>query len=75
MAACTHQAIALRSAQAQRIRFGILAARHVLERDRLTPDQVEYLEGCEAAGWAVKYSRKAYRRERDNAVYRLIKRL
>lgn len=61
--------------QAQRIRFGILAARHALERDRLTPDQIDYLEGCRAVGWGAKYSSKAYGRERDNAVYRLIKRL
>lgn len=46
--------------QAQRIRFGVLAARHALERWRLTPDQVDYLEGCEAAGWRVKDSQRAY---------------
>lgn len=39
--------------QAQRIRFGILAARHTLARDRMTPDQVDYLEACEAHGWIV----------------------
>jgi hypothetical protein len=62
--------------RAQRLRFGILAARHTIERDRLTEDQLDFLEGCETvAGWAIKYSRKAYERERDNAVYRLIKRL
>lgn len=59
-------------AQAQRLRFGILAARHALERDRLTDWQVDYLEGCEASGWAIKYSRKAYAREQSNAYYRRI---
>ena len=39
--------------QAQRIRFGILAARHTLARERMTPDQIDYLEGCEAHGWIV----------------------
>ena len=49
--------------QAQRLRFGILAARHALERWRLTEDQVDYLEGCETVGWAIKYSAKAFDRE------------
>lgn len=53
--------------KAQRIRFGILAARHMLERWRLTPDQVDYLEGCEAVGWGMRDSRKAYEQERFNA--------
>jgi len=39
--------------QAQRIRFGILAARHCFERDLMTADHVEYLEGCELVGWRV----------------------
>ena len=39
--------------QAQRIRFGILAARHMLEWERMTPDQIEYLEGCEVSGWKI----------------------
>jgi hypothetical protein len=39
--------------QAQRIRFGILAARHTLARDRLTPGQVEDLEAMELVGWQV----------------------
>lgn len=49
--------------QAQRIRFGILAARHELERHRMTPDQIDYLEGCELAGWKVADSWKAWNRE------------
>lgn len=49
--------------QAQRIRFGILAARHLLTRDRLTPDQIDYLEGCEQAGWRAWDSIKAFDRE------------
>lgn len=53
--------------KAQRIRFGILAARHALERGRLTEWQVEYLEGCEAVGWQVRDSRNAFDRERFNA--------
>lgn len=51
--------------QAQRIRFGVLAARHMLERWRLTPDQVDYLEGCCAHSWKVRDSYPAYKRERD----------
>jgi len=53
--------------QAQRIRFGILAARHTLERDRMTPDQVDYLEGCEVAGWRIWDAgvRKAFDQETD----------
>jgi hypothetical protein len=57
--------------RAQRLRFGILAARHTIERDRLTEDQLDFLEGCETVGWAIKYSRKAYAREIDNAVKRM----
>lgn len=49
--------------RAQRLRFGILAARHALERHRLTEDQTDFIEGCEAVGWAIKYSRKAHDRE------------
>lgn len=51
--------------QAQRIWFGILAARHTLARGTMTPDQVDYLEGCEAVGWRVGNAgtRKAYDRE------------
>lgn len=37
--------------QSQRIRFGILAARHMLERGRLTVGQVDDLEGCKSSGW------------------------
>lgn len=39
--------------QAQRIRFGILAARHIYTRETMTADQIDYLEGCEAHGWIV----------------------
>lgn len=53
--------------KAQRLRFGILAARHHHERGRLTDWQVDYLEGCEAVGWRVKDSKAAYRHERFNA--------
>ena len=51
--------------QAQRIRFGILAARHVFARDRMTPGQVEDLEGMETVGWIVgdAGTRKAFDRE------------
>ena len=58
--------------QAQRIRFGILAARHRHARDRMTPDQVDYLEGCEAVGWIVGDAGtiKAYDRERARLIER-----
>lgn len=56
-----------RATQAQRIRFGILAAREILERQRLTEWQQDYIEGCEAAGWGLRDSRKAFERERFNA--------
>lgn len=49
--------------QAQRIRFGILAAREILERRRLTEDQQDYIEGCELAGWRIGDTRKAFDRE------------
>ena len=39
--------------QAQRIRFGILAARHMLERFRFSPQQSEDLDGLDLAGWIV----------------------
>jgi len=60
--------------QAQRIRFGILAARHILERDRMTPDQVDYLEGCEVSGWVVGNAgtRKAFDHETGSAILRLL---
>jgi len=60
--------------QAQRIRFGILAARHTLARDRMTPDQVDYLEGCGASGWIIASSRatvKAFDREYSELQSRL----
>jgi hypothetical protein len=59
--------------QAQRIRFGILAARHTLERNRLTPGQVDDLEGAEMVGWKVQDSYKAYRREREAVNARWLK--
>lgn len=51
--------------QAQRIRFGILAARHLCDREAMTPDQVDYLEGCEAHGWMIgdAGTLKAFERE------------
>ena len=58
------------SSQAQRIRFGILAARHMLERGRLTDWQVEDLEGMECAGWKVGDSNKAFNVELNNALIR-----
>ena len=39
--------------QAQRIRFCILAARHLYDREAMTPDQIDYLEGCELVGWKI----------------------
>ena len=53
----------MKPASAPRLRFGILAARHVMERDRLTPWQVDYLEGCEASGWTIADAQRAYDRE------------
>jgi hypothetical protein len=58
--------------QAQRIRFGILAARHTLERHRLTPGQVDDLEGMELAGWKQEYAQKAFDREAGAAIWRYI---
>ena len=62
----------MRATAAQRLRFGILAARHVMERDRLTPWQVDYLEGCEASGWIPGDfgTQRAYDREAWAAVHR-----
>ena len=48
---------------AQRLRFGILAARHMYARDAMTADQIDYLEGCVCAGWRIRDSLKAFRRE------------
>ena len=58
--------------QAQRLRFGILAARHALERDRLTNDQADYLEGCGAVGWRKEDSWAAYKREACKAAGRVL---
>lgn len=51
--------------QAQRIRFGLLAARDTLARPTMTPEQVDYLEGCELHGWMIgdAGTLKAYDRE------------
>ena len=51
--------------QAQRIRFGLLAARDTLARDRMTPEQIDYLEACELHGWIVgdAGTLRAYNRE------------
>ena len=56
--------------QAQRIRFGILAARHMLERERLTEGQVNDLEGMEFSGWRVHDSHAAFNREAKKAMRR-----
>lgn len=61
-------------AQAQRLRFGILAARHELERHRLTPDQVEDLEGMEFEGWQKRDSRRAFDKEFERAWIRVMTR-
>lgn len=60
--------------QSQRIRFGILAARHMLERWRLTPAQVDDLEGCLASGWKYRDSQKAFDHEIHAATLRQIRR-
>lgn len=62
----------MRTTKAQRIRFGVLAARHQLERARLTDWQVDYLEGCEAAGWRVRDSKEAYKWEWSAAIDRVL---
>lgn len=62
----------MRTNKAQRLRFGILAARHSLERDRLTDDQVEDLEGCGAVGWRKEDAWAAYRREACKAAGRVL---
>lgn len=56
--------------QSQRIRFGVLAARHMLERRRLTGWQLDDLEGMEGAGWRVRDSRKAFDAEFEAAMLR-----
>ncbi len=63
---------AITHAQAQRIRFGILAARHSMERDRLTPEQEDYLEGYELSGGMSGNvsARRAHDRERLAALAR-----
>jgi len=43
----------MKTRHAQAIRFGILAARHIMARDRMTPHQIDYLEGCHASGWII----------------------
>ena len=51
--------------QAQRIRVGILAARHSLASRRMTSDQIDYVERCLDHGWIVGDSGtwKAWNRE------------
>ena len=58
--------------QAQRIRFGILAARHMLERERLTVGQVDDLEGYAGSGWKVRDSYKAFDHECVNVQFRKV---
>jgi hypothetical protein len=55
----------LNAYRAQRIRLGILAARHDQERWRMTADQIEDLESMELAGWKLgdAGTLKAYNRE------------
>ena len=60
--------------QAQRIRFGILAARHMLERERLTESQVEDLEECVLSGWKYRDAQKSFDREHFNIRQRAHKR-
>ena len=62
----------IKASKAQAIRFGILAARHALERGRLTDWQVDYLEGCETVGWIVGDwgTSKAWGRECSAAIRR-----
>lgn len=59
---------------AQRIRFGILAARHMLERHRLTAGQVEDLEECVLAGWKYRDAQKAFDQEHANIEQRIRRR-
>jgi len=58
--------------KAYRLRFGILAARHALERDRLTWWQLDYLEGCHVIGWRKEDSWAAYKREAIRAAGRTL---
>ncbi|MDN4644963.1 hypothetical protein [Arthrobacter sp. PsM3] len=58
--------------QAQRIRFGILAARHMLERDRLTSWQVDDLEGMRDVGWRYQDALEAFDREFESATERAL---
>jgi hypothetical protein len=57
--------------QAQRIRFGILAARHTLERHRLTQWQADDVEGMELGGWKYRDAPKAFERESAAAQSRI----
>ena len=59
---------------AQRIRFGILAARHMLERGRLTPEQEYDLDGMVSCGWKSKYAQKSFDRERASILRRVRRR-
>ena len=62
----------VRPRKANRLRFGILAARHALERDRLTADQVDYLENCRTIGWRKEDAWAAYWREAIRAAGRTL---
>lgn len=59
--------------QAQRIRFGILAARHMLERFRMPWRQTVDLEAMELVGWVVgdAGTSKAFANEYDAAADRV----
>lgn len=43
----------MRARKAQRIRFAILAARYRLERERMTPSQIDELNDRHYEGWVV----------------------
>lgn len=57
---------------AQRIRFGILAARHMLERGRLTVGQVEDLEGMRESGWKYQDALNSFDAEFESASERAL---
>lgn len=48
---------------AQRLRFGILAARHYYAREHMTDAHMADLEGMEHTGWRIQDSLRAYDRE------------
>ena len=61
---------AMTPTQSRRIRFGILAARHMLERGRLTDWQRDDVEGMEDAGWRRRDSEDAFDHEFKAAMQR-----